>query len=216
MARGRRTGWVEDSPIKNGQQPEGSNKKNRFETKVGFFSVAIGTITHVTSKPAKYSMVTVENHIRTATRIAILIALAFAAFAVAPESAAQYNTLAVGAEIGSPTAVTVLVPTEKRYAFEFLGAWDLDDFLFLNAHALVTRATDDYPELHAIWGIGAFVGIRDNASSSATLGISGKFGAGYDIEPFEVYVHLTPRFELMPETDFHLGGGLGLRFFTGK
>ena len=161
-------------------------------------------------------MISVEKYFRAFGRILIVAALALAAFAIAPESAAQYQSLAVGVEVGSPSAVTVLIPTNHRYVYEILGAWDLNDFLFLNAHALVTKSVDDHPELHAIWGVGVFAGIRDNRSNNLSVGVSGKFGAGYSIDPFEIYVHLTPRFAVLSQTDFDLGGGLGLRFFTGR
>lgn len=156
----------------------------------------------------------IERFFTAAKRFCIVTVLALFALLLAPESAAQYNSLAIGAEIGTPTGVTLLLPRSDRTALEFLGAWDLDDFIFLNAHALFTKSVDDYPDLHAIWGPGAFIGIRDSNNDAVTVGISGKFGAGYSADPFEIYIHLTPRFELVSETDFHLGGGLGIRFFT--
>ena len=162
------------------------------------------------------SMALVERYLQKITRILLVLVLGMIAFSLTPEAAAQYNALAIGVEVGSPTGVTVLLPTNKRYAFEILGAWDLDDYLFLNAHALFTKSVDDYPDLHAIWGAGAFVGVRDSRNNAASVGVSGKFGAGYSIDPFEVYIHLTPRFELISSTEFYLGGGLGLRFFPGS
>lgn len=162
-------------------------------------------------------MKSIEKYLLSVKRTLIVAVVALCTFSLTHESAAQYNdSFAIGAEIGTPTGVTLLLPQSERYAVELLGAWDLDDFIFVNGHALFARSIDDSPNLHLIWGPGAFIGVRDKGDDAVSAGISGKFGVGYSAAPVEIYVHLTPRFLVVSETDFDLGGGLGLRFYTGS
>jgi hypothetical protein len=60
--------------------------------------------------------------------------------------------------------------------------------------------------------------VRDNDGKGdndddAVLGLSGNFGINYEFDRFDIFVQLTPRLELISETDFDIGGGLGARFF---
>ena len=99
---------------------------------------------------------------------------------------------------------------------EFLAAWDLDNFLFINGHALFHRNLQGEPDLYFFYGPGIFIGARDRGrgrDDDLILGISGRFGLAYGFEPFEVYIQLTPRLDLIPGTDGDLGGGIGFRFF---
>jgi hypothetical protein len=126
----------------------------------------------------------------------------------------------IGAQIGDPTGFTVKVyrPTTS---LDLLAAWDLDDFFFLNAHAIFDEHLNDRQTIHFLYGPGAFIGIRDHdgrgndgpGDDDVEIGLSGTVGIDFMIRRFEIYLHLTPRISVIESTDFELGGGLGFRFY---
>ena len=128
-------------------------------------------------------------------------------------ASAQNSTTWLGVELGSPTGLAVYLERPSAADISILAAWDLDDFLFLNAHWMLGEEITIEDRLSWFWGPGVFVGIRDNDRSNdgAALGASLRGGIQYGWSRLVGYAHLTPRFELIPETDFGMGGGIGLR-----
>jgi len=144
----------------------------------------------------------------------MIVVLTLAALGTASRARAQDDRrIGVGVEVGQPTGLTLLLVSPRAFDLEFLAAWDFDNFLFVNAHALWRREVEDYRRLFAIYGPGAYLGFRDSRDEDVVLGVSGRFGAAYVFEPFEVYVQVTPRVDVVPETEFHVGGGFGFRFY---
>lgn len=140
----------------------------------------------------------------------------------APFSHAQRTSGAVGfgGQIGEPSGVTLKIHNEQSPSYDFLVAWDLDDFFFLNAHALFANdipAQNLEQDLEWFFGPGAFIGVLDNADPAdddAVLGISGRVGLNFVIEQqFEIYGQVTPRISLIPDTDGDIGGGVGFRYY---
>ena len=123
------------------------------------------------------------------------------------------GNVGIGGQLGEPSGLTVKVYQEPDFAYEILAAWDLDDFFFLNAHALFERPVPNAP-LRFYMGPGVLVGIRENASDGDfVIGVSGEFGLNYFVDRFEVFLHLTPRLGVIPDTSGDVGGGLGLRYY---
>lgn len=132
-------------------------------------------------------------------------------FASALPASAQSNTW-LGLEAGSPSGIAVYL--ERPSAdISILAAWDLDDFLFVNAHWMLGEEIQIEGRTSWFWGPGAFVGFRDNDRNNdgAALGASFRVGLQHGWSRLVGYVHLTPRFEVVPETDFGMGGGIGVR-----
>ena len=122
--------------------------------------------------------------------------------------------IGIGGQIGDPSGVTLLVHNTGGPSYDFLAAWDLDDFFYLNVHALYARSLGDAPRARFFYGPGAFVGIRERRDDDEVrLGISATLGAGFVVEQFEFYARVTPRLTLTPGTDGDVGGGLGLRYY---
>jgi hypothetical protein len=126
----------------------------------------------------------------------------------------------LGVQAGESSGVTLKIYNADGPSHDFLAAWSFDDFLFLNAHALFEQrlsARNVEQPVHWFIGPGAYVGvgIYDNAASSETgLGISGTVGLDILLaEQFELYIQVTPRFELVRETEPDIGGGLGLQYY---
>ena len=124
------------------------------------------------------------------------------------------SDIGIGGQIGEPSGVTLKLYQRPGFAYEFLAAWDLDTFFFLNGHALYERPIPDSP-LRYYLGPGLIIGIRQDSGNETDLvvGISGQAGVNFFVERFEVFLHLTPRLDVIPSTDGEIGGGIGLRYY---
>lgn len=155
--------------------------------------------------------------IRTVLRTTLLIGC-FALFASTAHAQRTSGAVGLGGQIGEPSGVTLKVYNANSPSYDFLAAWDLDDFFFLNAHALFEQdinAQNINQDLEWFIGPGAFVGVLDSpGESEAVLGISGTIGLNFVVNrQFEFYGQITPRFSLIPDTDADIGGGLGMRYY---
>jgi hypothetical protein len=151
---------------------------------------------------------------RAALRAAALLLVVFALTAPAHAQRAS-GDVALGIEVGEPSGVTLFFYSPQGPSWDFLAAWDLDDFLFVNLHALYERHLADRSDLHLFYGPGAFAGFRDRGrvDDDVVVGISGTVGIGLLIEQFEVYGRLVPRLSVVPATDGDIGAGLGVRYY---
>lgn len=123
----------------------------------------------------------------------------------------------VGVQAGEPSGVTLKIYNANQPSYDFLAAWSINDFLFLNAHALFEQplsAQNVEQPVHWFIGPGAYIGVTDAAQSEAGLGVSGTIGIDILLnDHFELYAQATPRFELIRETEPRIGGGLGFRYY---
>ncbi len=151
----------------------------------------------------------------------ILVAALFAVVLCATTSPAQAQrapgAAGLGVQAGEPSGITLKIYNPDRPSYDFLAAWSFDDFFFLNAHVLFERPLAienvDQP-VQWYFGPGAYVGVYDDGSSEAGLGVSGTIGLDILLaDQFELYLQATPRFELVRETEPDIGGGLGLRYY---
>lgn len=148
---------------------------------------------------------------------AILLAAALLPFDAGAQSfdAAQEpaSDFGIGGQIGEPSGVTLKIYQRPTLAYELLAAWDLDQFFYLNAHALYERPIPDSP-LRYYFGPGVVLGVTDGrGSTDLVVGLSGQAGVNFFVERFEVFLHLTPRLNIIPNTDGDVGGGIGLRYY---
>ena len=124
--------------------------------------------------------------------------------------------IGIGGQIGEPSGVTLKVYNPGRVSYDFLAAWNLDDFFYLNVHGVYETHLDDQGDFHFFYGPGAFLGLRDrprDQDDDVVLGISGTFGLNYLIGQAELFAQVTPRLSLVPDTDGDVGGGAGVRFY---
>ena len=137
----------------------------------------------------------------------------FVLFALPVLAQRTAGSVGIGGQLGDPSGLTLKF-YNPRVSYDFLAAWDLDEFFFLNAHAVYDRHLGNTPNAHFFYGPGAFVGIHENRKDDdIEAGISGTFGIDFLIERVEIFGQLTPRFSIVPETDGDLGGGIGLRYY---
>lgn len=157
-------------------------------------------------------------HHRLLSLFALLILMAGSA-SVTPASAQRISgAVGLGGQIGEPTGVTLKIYNAGAPSYDFLAAWDLDDFFFLNAHALFED--DLNPEgmdqdLEWYIGPGGFIGVLDApGDDEALIGVSGTVGLAMIFNnQVELYGQITPRITLIPGTDGDFGGGIGLRYY---
>jgi hypothetical protein len=132
------------------------------------------------------------------------------------------GNVGVGFQVGDPTGLNLHFRGNKAMRLDILFAWDFDDddrdFFFVNVHGLWFKPINSNPTFNFYYGPGAFIGIRDNDGQGdndedTVFGVSGNFGINYEFDRFDIFLQLTPRLELVSDTDFDIGGGLGMRFF---
>lgn len=147
----------------------------------------------------------------------VLFAAALCAASLPAQAQRAPGAAGIGVQAGEPSGITLKIYNPDRPSYDFLAAWSFDDFFFLNAHVLFERPLSaENVEQPVQWyiGPGAYIGISDEAESEAGLGVSGTIGLDILLaDRFELFVQATPRFELVRETEPHIGGGLGLRYY---
>lgn len=155
-------------------------------------------------------------------RLRTLLALAFllglCASTLPAHAQRTSGAVGLGGQIGEPTGVTLKVYNANSPSYDFLAAWDLDDFFFLNVHALFEddiAASNVDPDLNWFIGPGGFIGVSDApGNDEAIIGGSGTIGLNLVFNRrVELYAQVTPRITLIPDTDGDVGGGLGLRYY---
>lgn len=134
-----------------------------------------------------------------------------------PATQAQYNKgdLGLGLQGGKPTGITLTSYNPRGMSFDLLGAWDLEDFYFVNVHGLFSANLGNSGNVRFMYGPGAFAGITDleGTEDKVELGLSGSVGLSFLISKLELYGRFTPRLQLTNETQADMGGGVGLRFY---
>ena len=136
-------------------------------------------------------------------RLSLLLTLA--ALMAAPASA----QLAIGGQVGDPTGLSLKFG-QGRGAVLLAVGWDLDESVSAEAHYLLrSRRVQGSNAVSLFYGPGLFV---RTGGPTDDFGVSLGVGLETPLTPdVEIYGLLSPRLQLIEETDFELGAGLGLR-----
>ena len=140
-----------------------------------------------------------------------LAALLLALGPLAPEARAQFG---IGGQIGDPTGVSLAFGSGSG-AVLLAAGWDLgdDSELSLEGHyVLRAQRIQGEADLALFYGPGVFIRTREDRDPAA--GVS--FGLGLSLaatRDVEIYGLISPRLQLIDETDFELGGGVGVRLY---
>jgi hypothetical protein len=127
---------------------------------------------------------------------------------------AQKGTVGLGLQVGDPSGVTLKFRNVGKANLDILGAWDLDDYLFVNVHWLYEKRLGGSRSANFFYGPGFFVAFREyRGDDYLGLGLSGTFGLNVYLDQFELFAQLTPRLQVIDQTDGDLGGGIGIRFY---
>ncbi len=128
----------------------------------------------------------------------------------------QDRGFGLGIVIGEPTGLSAKLWTGRTNAFDFAAAWSFrgDGNLLVQAD-YVWHSYDLIPvesgRLPFYFGIGG----RAIFSDDPLVGARIPFGLDYQFAnaPIDIFFELVPILDLVPSTNFNLGGGLGVRFW---
>jgi hypothetical protein len=117
----------------------------------------------------------------------------------------------IGVILGEPTGLSAKLYTGSSTAFDFAAAWSFkgDGNLLLQAdyvwHSSLTG------ELAFYYGIGGRVIFQNDPRVGARIpiGLDYRFSSA----PVDIFAELVPILDLIPSTNFNLGGGIGVRFW---
>jgi hypothetical protein len=138
--------------------------------------------------------------------------------------AAQDHGFGMGLILGEPTGLSAKAWTSTDNAFDFAVAWSFNNYHHDNNHndgSLLLQADYVWHFFNAISvskgklpiyvGIGARVVLADDPSFGVRIpvGIDYLFADA----PIDIFLELVPIMDLSPETDFGIGGGLGIRYW---
>jgi hypothetical protein len=129
---------------------------------------------------------------------------------------AQDRGFGMGIILGEPTGLSAKLWTSGDNAFDFAAAWSFkgDGNLLLQADYvwhffdLIQVSSGKFP---FYIGIGARVVLANDPLFGARIPI----GLDYLFAdaPIDVFIEIVPILDLAPETDFSVGGGLGVRYW---
>lgn len=128
---------------------------------------------------------------------------------------AQDSGFGVGAIIGEPTGLSAKSWLSSHDAVDAGVAWSISNG-WLHVHADYLRHTFglipvEEGQLPLYFGLGAKIGFGPDISIGARVPV----GLAYlfDGTPLDVFIELVPGLEIIPETKFDIGGGIGVRYW---
>jgi hypothetical protein len=135
---------------------------------------------------------------------------------IAKPLTAQDHGFGMGLILGEPTGLSAKLWTSSDNAFDFAAAWSFkgDGNLLLQAD-YVWHFFNLMPvpsgKLPLYIGIGGRVILADDPRFGVRIpiGIDYLFAKA----PIDVFLELVPIIDLAPETDFGVGGGIGIRYW---
>ena len=137
------------------------------------------------------------------------LSLALFALVFAPSASAQVS---IGGQAGDPTGLALKFGQGQGAILTAIG-WDLsgDDRINVEGHYMLRmRGLRSNRQVRLFYGPGVFASFGENRATRG--GISLGIGLETDVVPdLELYGLLSPRLQLVDETEFDLGGGVGLR-----
>ncbi len=145
----------------------------------------------------------------------LLLALACLALAGARPAGAAGNRFALGVMVGEPTGVTGKYWLAPARAVDGGASWSMahEDALELHADYLLhdfSWLEVDHGYLPVYYGVGGRLLMADRNR----LGVRLPVGLSYltDTRRVEFFMEAAPIVDVVPDTDFEMGGGLGVRF----
>lgn len=132
---------------------------------------------------------------------------------------AQDSGFGIGLYLGEPTGIGMKGWVSPNGAIAGAMAWSFAGNGHLHVHADYERHSFnliqvDKGQLPVYYGIGAKIVFQDDP----VLGARIPLGINYifDDAPLDIFAEIVPGLELIPETEFALAGGVGIRYFFGK
>jgi hypothetical protein len=125
------------------------------------------------------------------------------------------KSFGLGIILGEPTGLSAKLWTGSSNAFDFGAAWSFEGsgHLLLQAdyvwHSSLTKASSG--QLALYYGIGG----RIVFANDPDVGVRIPIGLDYIFSsaPIDIFAEVVPIMDLIPDTEFVLNGGLGIRFW---
>lgn len=145
--------------------------------------------------------------------LTITIGLIVGLFSTA-ESQSRHSNTELGIILGEPTGVSAKFWQSDRAAFAGAVAWSFgrNESVHLHADYLIHNWMDvDEGSLALYYGLGARALFSNNSKFGARIPV----GLQYILPSTRLgfFFEVAPTFDLMPETQFGVNGGIGIRFF---
>jgi hypothetical protein len=122
----------------------------------------------------------------------------------------------IGFVLGTPTGLSASLPVGERNAFNAALGYDFtgDANLFVQADYVWIHKNIipvDVGSVSLYYGPGAFA----IAARDAAIGIRGVVGIDYRFAgaPVQIFLEVAPGISVLPDTDAHVGAGLGARYY---
>jgi hypothetical protein len=129
---------------------------------------------------------------------------------------AQGHGFGMGIVLGEPTGLSAKLWTSGDNAFDFAAAWSFkgDGNLLLQAD-YVWHFFNLIPVSSGKLPLYIGIGGRVVLANDPQFGIRIPIGLDYlfATAPIDVFIELVPILDLAPETDFGVGGGIGVRYW---
>ena len=127
----------------------------------------------------------------------------------------QTSNFGLGIQLGEPTGINAKLWTSSVNAVDFGLAWSFEgrNEMIIQAD-YVWHSFNVFPvssgKLPLYFGIGGRAILRDDPQLGARIPV----GIAYMFEsiPLDVFAEIAPILNVIPSTDFDLGGGVGVRF----
>ena len=128
---------------------------------------------------------------------------------------AQDSGIGAGVILGEPTGLSLKFWVSSKNAFDAAVAWSaIDDFLYVHADFLIHNfdiidVSDG--QLPLYFGIGGKVGFGNDLRVGARvpIGLDYLFSGA----PVDIFVEIVPGLTLIPDIDFDIDGGIGIRYW---
>lgn len=128
----------------------------------------------------------------------------------------QDRGFGLGIVVGEPTGLSAKLWTGRTNAFDFGAAWSFKG----DGHLLVQAdyVWHNYDLIHVESGrLPLYFGIGGRAIFADDPFVGARIPVGLDYQfanaPIDIFFEIVPILDLVPSTNFNLGGGLGVRFW---
>ncbi len=129
------------------------------------------------------------------------------------EAQRDTGSFGVGGQVGQPGGFTAKVYSARPWAGVLSVGTNFRDQTVLHGHVLQEHPLPESP-LWVFAGPSAFLGLRSlDTRSRVVTGAGARVGLNFYRNRFEVYLHASPRFEVLPEVGLQLGTSAGLRYY---
>ena len=141
-----------------------------------------------------------------------------AALTICTAVSAQDSGFGIGVIVGEPTGLSLKAWVTGSAAIDGAAAWSLRGNSSLHLHAdylhhnfgLFSLQTGRLP---LYYGIGGRIRFREDDDHMIGFRIPVGIDYLFANAPLDVFLEVVPLLDLVPETDFDINGGAGIRYF---